>query len=83
VSLNALKPDISEEDDLAASDFVSGADCNCPEGCDEVVYSQELSVADLRDEAPIDGINDGMLSIISVKRSIRPLWRYKGHIFVA
>ena len=48
--LNALKPDTDDGGDIISDDnlFTAGADCDCPIACDETVYSQELSVADLR-----------------------------------
>ena len=50
--LNALKPD-SGGGDIISDDnlFTAGAECECPIACDETVYSQELSVADLRGDS--------------------------------
>ena len=51
MSLNALKPDSDDGGSAIISDdkmFVAGAECDCPIACDETVYSQELSIADLR-----------------------------------
>ena len=39
--------------------FVAGAECDCPIACDETVYSQELSIADLRaDSVFFDRLTD-------------------------
>ena len=50
VFLNALKPDTDDGGDIISDDnlFTAGADCDCPIACDETVYSQELSIADLK-----------------------------------
>ena len=51
--LNALKPDTDDGGDIISDDslFTAGADCDCPIACDETVYSQELSIADLRGDS--------------------------------
>ncbi len=47
--LNALKPEAGDK----SSDFIEGADCNCPHDCEETVYSTDMSQADLRPDSLI------------------------------
>ena len=42
--MNALNPG----DDFDHSGFIDGADCNCPNDCDETIYFQEMSQAALK-----------------------------------
>ena len=54
--LNAVNPGqqvVSGGDSAASDEFVDGVDCDCPNDCEETVYSTDTSQADLRPDSVI------------------------------